>query len=432
MEMLEQVKISDDIFDVIDLSENQHSDMLAWCLNPNEGHAQGDALIKDFLIAAHAESFSCTWDNKQFFAYWTPSRVRTSSFGAAFLTREFSIKLDDEGKKGRLDLFLIDPTNKLLIAIENKAGAKLSESQLSTYCERVNREFGSRPIFKDYRFAFIVLDRDLDSYSEEHVASLGTRWAFLNYQWLEAAATRAKHHLARNNQAAQLLMAYCQKQTNWEKPSAKRLSELAAEIAMDHEPILNMLKDIKLEKIVSWTPSLLTGEVGDLRLFYQQNTQLCKILLEAGGMGAIAGGLKRLMPTLGSESIEKTRTWLAFVTNSMHSLLDADVEEANWPIYITIRRESSDDAINSKFAVRFVWCREDFHPEFEAEKLRSFLAKSYPELDRFSAFPHRRVVVKRQVEASSAIKLAYEIAQKIDKAIKDFEEQVTWVSPVKV
>ena len=120
LELIELNKISNNIFDIIKLGENQNSSMLAWCMNPNEGHAQGDALIRDFLESAYAASEGCTYDNKKFFAEWTPGRIRTTSFGAAFVTRELSIKVDDGSANGRLDLFLVDPQNKILITIETR------------------------------------------------------------------------------------------------------------------------------------------------------------------------------------------------------------------------------------------------------------------------------------------------------------------------
>ena len=46
VDLIERVKISDDFLDVVSLTETQHSDMLAWCLHPNEGHGQGDAVIR--------------------------------------------------------------------------------------------------------------------------------------------------------------------------------------------------------------------------------------------------------------------------------------------------------------------------------------------------------------------------------------------------
>ena len=50
-ELCEVLKIGDDLLDVINLSENQHSDLLAWMFDPREGHGQGDQIIRDLLLA---------------------------------------------------------------------------------------------------------------------------------------------------------------------------------------------------------------------------------------------------------------------------------------------------------------------------------------------------------------------------------------------
>jgi hypothetical protein len=86
LDLIERVKISDDVLDVVKLTETQHSSMLAWCLNPNEGHGQGDAVLKDFLIAAYSAGADANrFANKDFFEKWTPGRIRTASFGSAFI-----------------------------------------------------------------------------------------------------------------------------------------------------------------------------------------------------------------------------------------------------------------------------------------------------------------------------------------------------------
>ena len=194
VDLIERVKISDDFLDVVSLTETQHSDMLAWCLHPNEGHGQGDAVIKDFLIAAYeAGQETNKFANKIFFETWTPGKIRTSSFGSAFIAREFSLATADT-RRGRLDLFLIDPGNKIIVTIENKAGASLTETQLSDYYAAVSQQISNRRVFSDYQFAYIVVDRDLADYPEEHLKSLGNKWALLDYGWLEASANRARLH----------------------------------------------------------------------------------------------------------------------------------------------------------------------------------------------------------------------------------------------
>lgn len=255
VDLIERVKISDDFLDVVSLTETQHSDMLAWCLHPNEGHGQGDAVIKDFLIAAYeAGQETNKFANKIFFETWTPGKIRTSSFGSAFIAREFSLTTADT-RRGRLDLFLIDPGNKIIVTIENKAGASLTETQLSDYYAAVSQQISNRRVFSDYQFAYIVVDRDLADYPEEHLKSLGNKWALLDYGWLEASANRARLHLERNNEAAQLLMAYCQKQTGWQSPNEKQVNELAAELASQHEAVVEAIRLQRKVQPTEWTPT---------------------------------------------------------------------------------------------------------------------------------------------------------------------------------
>jgi hypothetical protein len=75
LELIELNKTVDDVFDVLTLTENQNSEVLAWCMNPHEGHSQGDGVIKDFLEAAHAASDCCTYDNRKFFGFSGDSTI---------------------------------------------------------------------------------------------------------------------------------------------------------------------------------------------------------------------------------------------------------------------------------------------------------------------------------------------------------------------
>lgn len=119
---------------------------------------------------------------------------------------------------------MIDPQNRILIAIENKAGAKASNEQLEKYVHAVKSGIGSTMPFKEYDKAFILLDRNLGSYPETSLASLNRRWTQLDYSWLEASANRVRFQIERDRNASKLLVAYCQRQTDWESPTEKRIS----------------------------------------------------------------------------------------------------------------------------------------------------------------------------------------------------------------
>lgn len=412
--LIERVKVSDDFLDVIALSETQHSDMLAWCLHPNEGHGQGDAVVKDFLIAAYnAGAETNKFLNKRFFDKWTPGRVRTASFGATFIAREFSLKIDSDSKKRRLDLFLIDPSNRIVVTIENKAGASLTEAQLDNYYTTVCKQIGSRPVFNDYDFAYVVVDQGLDLYTEEHIKSLGNKWALLDYSWLHASANRARLHMERNNEAAQMLMAYCQKQTGWQSPNERYVSELSAELASQHEVVVEAMRQTRKMKPTSWTPTCFKGVQGELLLFVQQNQQLCEHLIQARGIGSVRVGLRKILPELSPKDVEHGRTWLRFSTTQMQSLMRSPDEY--WPLFVNIFRETKSDDDNSRFTVRFIWANGEFRDNgCDVEALRTHMAKCYPGLSKFGDSAYRRLIVAEGLSANAAVKKAAKVTREID------------------
>ncbi|WP_163006640.1 PD-(D/E)XK nuclease family protein, partial [Pseudomonas viridiflava] len=50
--LCDTLRTGEDILDMISLTENQHSDVLAWLFDPREGHGQGDQIVRDFLLGA--------------------------------------------------------------------------------------------------------------------------------------------------------------------------------------------------------------------------------------------------------------------------------------------------------------------------------------------------------------------------------------------
>lgn len=416
--LVERVKVSDNFLDVIALSEPQHSDMLAWCLHPNEGHGQGDAVVKDFLIAAYNAGVETNkFLNKDFFDKWTPGRVRTASFGAAFIAREFSLAIDTGNKKRRLDLFLIDPNNRIVVTIENKAGASLTEAQLDSYYKAVSKQIRGRPVFDEYDFAYVVVDQGLDLYSENHIRSLGNKWALLDYSWLQASADRARLHMERNNESAQMLMAYCQRQTGWQSPNEKYVSELSAELASQHEAVVEALRQIRRMKPTTWTPTDFRGAQGELLLFLQQNRQLCDHLIQARGIGSVRVELRKALPELSIENIEHGRTWLRFSTTQMQSLMRSP--EKYRPLFINIFRETKNDDESSKFTVRLVWANGAFRDDgCDIEALRTHMARTYPGLKKFGGSAYRRLILAQGLNAANAVKKAAETAKEIDRLLE--------------
>ena len=332
------------------------------------------------------------------------------------ISREFGVNLEEGGRRGRLDLFIVDPTNEIVVAIENNAGATLKKPQLDFYCEHVNQEIGNRAVFQKYAFAYVVLDRDLDAYSDGEILALGTRWSFLDYRWLRASAIRARHHLTRNNHAAQLVVAYCQNQTDWEKESQKRVSELAADVAMRHEHVVKEIREVRKERISRWTPGMIEAGRGDLLLFYNQNLQLCHTLLEASAIGGIQRGLLQSLPWLNLNHVDKGRTWLAFVSEEVVALTNDDPDE--WPIYIRVAREPNRDGESSQFTVTLVLCKSGFRPDCDVEVVRKTLVDSFPGLSKFSESDRRRIRIGHHLDMATAVKKAAKTADDVNGLLK--------------
>jgi hypothetical protein len=412
--LIERVKISDDFLDVIKLTENQHSSMLAWCLSPNEGHAQGDAVLKDFLMAAYiAGKATNRFANKIFFEAWTPARIRTASFGSAFVTREFGLQIDEDNGRRRLDLFIVDRENQIVVTIENKAGARLSETQLSEYYEQVAEKVARRPIFYDYQFLHVVVDRDLGNYTDDKLKELGNKWTLLDYTWLQPAAERARLHLERNNEAAQMLMAYCQKQTAWESPNERKVSELAGELVTHHEEVVEEIVAARRVKLTDWTPGTFGGDNGDLIVFVKQNTKLCDQLILARGIGAVRVGLRSVLPLLQEGQLHYGRTWLNFATPEM-CLLSDDPNRV-LPVHINIYRDHSVSDEISRFTLRVCWLEEEFdYSQHDWSKLRVYLGQHCGLLKRWTRSPIMRLVADTNLTAKAVTKLASELACELD------------------
>jgi len=421
LELIEQNKTTDDLFEVIKLSENQHSDVLAWCMNPNEGHSQGDAVIKDFLEAAYFAASDSTGDNKKFFSKWTSGKIRTNSFGAAFVTREFNVNVDEGTKKGRLDLFLVDPQNKLMVTIENKAGANLTALQLDKYAKAVKTEVSSRKVFTDYDQALVVLDRNLSDYSETDLSKLGKKWAFLDYTWLEASAKRARFQIARDKNAAQLLVAYCQKQTDWESTIEKRISELSADLALVHASVIDEIRNIQKQSMLEWTPKTLSGASGELTIFHAQHPEVCKQLVSIQGVATIIQKLMKTVPSLHQDQIETGRTWFNAIPISALAFV-RDTDDAHWPLFINLYRNSNASRPDApKFNLRLVWARNQFNLSASDEvKLRAHVAEVYPELKKFQASDYRNLIIAKNLSPVDAIKETKELFEKINNKIQTY------------
>ncbi|GAA0913229.1 hypothetical protein GCM10009552_28900 [Rothia nasimurium] len=400
-------RTGDSIFDVIRLTEMQHSAMLAWMLDPKEGHGQGDEILRDLLVAA---SVACQGTNAlrknsataSFFRARPPSALRVASFASAFTVKEFG------AGNGRFDLFVVDPQNKFVLVIENKAGTKHQRKQLDSYATEIKSLLAANPHLRDYERAFIALDTDFDpDFDGEREAE--NNWVHLGYEWLETSASRAQSHLDRGNASARLVSAYCQALWQFELPRTKEIERLAAELHRDYPGAVSEIADLGVGRTeMTWLRNATIDR--DLIAFGLQNKSVIQTLRNTNGMAAVR---LDLIDALGikEEYIESEARNVNICPREAKGLGNGH----EWPVYIEARAVGEKQ---DRFNVLIVWRgRKASTPEV-AEALRTALIGLHHEFAQRRDSSWRRVRVGENVTLPSLRGLVAEWEGKILSAIR--------------
>uniref|UniRef100_A0A2G7T910 PD-(D/E)XK nuclease superfamily protein n=1 Tax=Chryseobacterium sp. B5 TaxID=2050562 RepID=A0A2G7T910_9FLAO len=402
-------RIGDEVLDVISLSENQHSDILGWLLDPREGHAQGDQILRDLLIAASVRFLNgeSGLDGRsttaRFLKNWQPSRIRTTGFGSAFYARELGMKASE-----RVDLFIIDSQNKFILLIENKAGAEHSASQLAQYRSSFIELVAANAHLRDYDHVYIALDRDFDNENVKDRPCSDT-WIHLGYDWLKTSGDRARMHVKRGNAAAKLVVNYCYRQSDWESADSKKCTKLAATLHQRHPAAIRALianSSGRIEK--EW---LTKKQPASSLLFMLQNKGVVELLRETQGMTSVKTELHSMLPEIPLSSIEHTRARLSLCPSGWEQPLGEW-----WPLFINVRFS---DTSKTKFSLNLVCNSAGAGDILDAQSLRQKLAKVD---SRFNSFAESQY---RSVSIETGLSLA-----ELSKRIKKLNLELQALAPV--
>ena len=396
-EVIEPLKKSSDIFDIIRPTENQHSKLLAWLFNPREGHGQGDAILKDFLHAAFIASEEHVLANKQFFDAWPPSRIARAGFHSICLLPEFCL---DSGK--RLDLLMVDFDNKILVVVENKHGARYSADQLEGYYSEVATTLRQRPVFNKFRTVHIAVDRNYRRRQDEDApVSPLNRWAYVDYRWLERGARRAELQLKRGNQLASLVTAYCHAQTDYEPPELRVANDVLAELARDYSALVDAFASARKSTLGDLTPTDLTNDVW---VYAHHHRAMVDRLIDMEGLAFLEPGLRRSLPNV------PVRTDYGKQYVDLHPLSWQMLEqqEGARPLVAKVWNAACAADCSDQFGLALYYRPDECAPAHSA-KLRTELERVFPELKkgRQDAFYRTLGHVKSVSEEHIAAKLRH-------------------------
>ena len=126
LEELERAMAEFDAFAFLGLSssEQMHSNVLAWLLDPGENHSFGDFFLKGFLLETGAVS------------HW---EISTGEWSNTSVDREWRNVVD--GETGYLDILVVNHDARFVCAIENKIFSGEHGEQLSHYRRAVEQHF---------------------------------------------------------------------------------------------------------------------------------------------------------------------------------------------------------------------------------------------------------------------------------------------------
>lgn len=396
MKLCELQRTGDEVLDVISLSENQHSDILAWLLDAKEGHGQGDEILRDLLISASLRAsrtdsgLDGRYSTAKFFADWPPSRIRTTSFGAAFTARELGMSKED-----RVDLFVIDSQNRFVLLIENKSRATHQQAQLDRYRAKFREAMSANPRLRDFADVYIALDREFDEEATDPRPAADS-WLHLGYDWLETSAARAEMHLQRGNSAARLVVSYCNRQTDWTSAEDEEGTRLAAELCQEHPHAVSHLIAFSRGRIErNWLTKQALPD--STLLFLLQNKGAIETLKETQGMASVKAAIHSTLPTLAADSVIHKRAWLQMCPAGWEAYGNAK----GWVAALHVRYA---DGARTNYTVEIRWNAANADSDGQAEHLRSVLTTAQPQFGKHVDSRWRRVVIGRNLSLTEVLR----------------------------
>lgn len=385
-ELIELAKGNADLLDLMTPRENQHSDILAWCFNAREGHGQGDAILKDFLLTTVRSIAKATEGKKkaskspttEFAKRWSAGRILSSSFTTALFFREYSLPAPQAAGRQRLDLVIVDIPNRVLVVIENKVGLKLKKEQLDGYFKGVTEHLLKKPVFHDFSTVFVVLDMNYDDDDDDAETHIDPRWAMVNYDWLKPSARRAELAVERGNHEALLLLSYCRQQTGWDSDKSRALTQISCGLYHRHSLVVDKVRELakQLSNPADWNIEILDDQDQDgqiLRLYLQNKSALDRLICISplDVVHQLVAESKKYLISGDDDYIARGKVWICFRPN-----VEINQTEDYWPLYVRLRIPQN-SAGKIVFKVSLVWSPK-YAVAADAERVVSLINTKFP------------------------------------------------------
>jgi len=328
----------------LSLKECHYCSILEWLLSPNEGHGLGDFFLKRLLLAASttaladpdsamASRFAARLEAEEWLGI---DQVFTHSMQAALIACEI-VSTDD---LTRIDLLVVDPILRLVVAVERKDGSSVRANQLKGYQRWVKAHY------PNYYQLFILSD----SQGLMHQFNDAIDWIQLDDSWLVDALKEAliPGRLPTDvHQRMEDLLYRFDTEGEYRDPYFAGIEGELDEFVSDNRDVIQRLRNNPISHIDprSFITSYLPGldDTGDeitrrAMVLACRHRALLSDLLARDSFIALSDKLAALSAAspLGFESNDEA---LYIGTKRMEAAYEAGTI-SEWPVYVTLRMPS--------------------------------------------------------------------------------------------
>lgn len=205
------------------------SRLLAWLMDPGEGHGLGDQPLRSLLARAGQadRALELSQNDRRFLS---PSSVYTQSFSSVVVITEVDVGVK---AKKLLDVLILDPGACLYVAIENKFGSKEGADQTKDYHKGLNM------LFPNYRGIHIYLDSN-------EAEPNGKSWLPVGYDWLAEFLKLSEQRESTAPHVREALAQFRSVIEDEDEDSAARspLGTLISHVAGKHRDALAAMKEL--------------------------------------------------------------------------------------------------------------------------------------------------------------------------------------------
>lgn len=373
------------------------SRLVAWLLDPSEGHGLGDLAIKSLLTQAwwNLDETSVPVATKRFLS---PANVQTESFSACVVTTELELLKAGHGDKS-LDVLIIDPTQRRYIAIENKYGAVQSPEQLREYRERLEK------LFPSFLGVHILLD------SSELEAD-DDKWVRVDYTWLTDFLEESESRSSTSPHVREALAQFREAvgDRTEEGAGSSPTGRLITRVAVAHAEVLSLLatwsdwskasRGAKLAALIK-SASTLTGKA-NLRLFqlYWRRVDVWKRCIAQVKFAPFVLAMERVEDLLA----EPRRVMTAFSRARWESLVDPDRDSDFFAAHVEVRKTGDTFSVTTCMYLRDIRAEKLTKVVAAAEGLRKTSVKNA----RSMPLTSESDLVKLRIEKCSSTTAAVE------------------------